>query len=136
MAYVTKLKSPAGEKTGPSWDEVREHVLELARMENPDRCVSLAGSEDDYWLVVYFVPDHGFHISGLGVGDVEHRTVIDEQRGQDLVEVWMAGDQIGYWRSCFVSRETMLLAVKEFYDSGCRAATVAWELAESVMSWD
>ncbi len=136
MATVSKLESHADITLDPSWSDVEHRVRELADLGDPDRSVSLGDGEDTFWLVVYFVPSHGYHVSGVGIGENEYYTVVDERTSQEVVEVWMAGDEAGYLRFAFVPQQVMLTAVREFFESGRRSAAVAWELAEDVMSWE
>lgn len=131
MAYVHKLSVCGEAKAGPSWEDVEASIAELRQ--GDDVWISIGDEADENWLVVYWIAEYGYYVSGCGRGDDDYYSLVDPRLGSEVVEAYVAGENASYVRNAFVDETTMREALREFFETGRRKESAHWEVTSTVM---
>lgn len=117
MPGVTRLDNDLA----PGWEAAERRLTGLRDGE------SLSfGVDDDTWLVVLYISELGYLVTGCGVGERDYFTLIDRALGDAPVTAFDGGDTKVFVRHALVSSEIMLKAVKAYYLTGERDRGSDW----------
>ena len=121
MATVDNLTRGDTNERDPTWEQVRTCLLGLR-----DEQTHPVDAGKDAWLIVLRSANHGYLVTGCGIGERDYFTLIDRTLGDDPVTAFDGGDTHEYPRHAFVSESLMLRAVAAYYETGQRDQRYEW----------
>lgn len=125
MPHVTLV---GNNEPAPSWDEARSRLLALR-----DGEFFSLGVDGSTWLVILYIAELGYLVSGQGVGDRDYFTLIERGLGDEPVTAFDGGNLNEYPRHTFVSAPTLFKAARTYYSSGVRDSECEWVPAEDAV---
>ena len=106
---VTKVDNEEAQ----SWEAARHCLLGLR---DGDALSLYVG--DDAWLIVLFIAELGYLVTGCADGEKVYYNVIERSLGDDPVTAFDGGDTHDYPRYAFVSEPLMLKVTESYFQSG------------------
>jgi hypothetical protein len=110
------------------WDVARLHLVGLKDSET----VTLTAGQGA-WLIVLFIADLGYLVTGSGKREKDYFTLIERSLGDDPVSAFDGGNMNEYPRHTFVSQPLMLKAAEVYYRTGQRDPNCEWVPAEDAV---
>jgi hypothetical protein len=105
----------------PTWDVVRSRLVGLADGQSVSLYV-----DDETFLMVLFVADLGYLVTGGWSGERGYFALVERGLGDAIVTAFDGGNTREFPRYAFVSRPLMLRAAEWHFRTGERDAGCEW----------
>ncbi len=130
MSRVTTVECGNTQDIAPVWEAVKARLLGMR-----DGDFTSLWVNEDTCLIVLFIADLGWLVTGCEEGEKEYYSLIERSLGDDPVTAFDGGNMNNYPRFTFVSEQVLLKATKRYFLTGERDPGCEWVI-EGDASYD